>query len=315
MTYWEETIPADANPGPLVHTALATKLLAQGWTLEDTVVIGARTHKVYKSAAAGNTYNLDWFLDVSYPTTGVATGLMLCPFEGYTAGSDVALRGPASASATNAPDATTYSRFGATTSALETNWANTGSHTSLITPLSVSAFVINVSATRDRVILLSSTEGTEVSYCGFFTPTSAHAAHAGAALFPLITARLLGASDRSSSGTAANVSGALTRIPKASTVSNWNAHCAVSPNAMRMNGKIGGAASEGDNQITTAAFLVGMGAAVFGGGSATHIGELDGVECGFADGTVARGDVVTIDGSTYTLSTTSSGAAIAMAQV
>jgi hypothetical protein len=315
MTYWEETIPADANPGPLVHTALATKLLALGWTLEDTVVISTRTHKIYKSAAAGNTYALDWYLDISYPTTGIATGLMLCPFEGYTAASDVALRGPVSASATNAPDATTYSRFGATTSALETNWANTGSNTSLITPLSVSAFVINASVTRDRVILLSSTEGTEVSYCGFYTPTSAHAAHAGAALFPLITTRLLGASDRSSSGTAANVAAALTRIPKASTISNWSTHCIVGPNTMRMNGRIGGAASEGDNQITTAPFLVGMGAVSWTLGSVTHIGELDGVECGFADAVVARGDVVTIDGTTYTLSTVTSTAAIAMAQV
>jgi hypothetical protein len=315
MTYWEETIPADANPGPLVYAALATKLLALGWTLEDTVVIGARTHKVLKSEAAGNTYNLDWFLDISYPTTGIATGVLLCPFEGYTAASDVGLRGAYSAASTNAPDATTYSRFGATTSALETNWANTGSHTSLDTPLTTSAFVINASVTRDRVILLSSTEATQVSYCGFFTPTTAHATHAGAALFPLITTRLVGSADRTAANSAASVGAALTRIPKATTVSNWNAHCVVGPNTMRMNGRIGGAAAEGDNQITTVPFLVGMGGVSWTLGAATHIGELDGVECGWADAPVARGDIVTIDGSSYTLSTVTSSAAIAMAQV
>jgi hypothetical protein len=312
MTYWEETIPADANPGPLVHTALATKLLAQGWTLEDTVVIGARTHKVYKSAAAGNTYALDWFLDVSYPTTGIATGLMLAPFEGYTAGSDVATRGPFSASSA-VLDGSTYSRFGATTSALETSWVNSSTYTAMDTPLSTSAFVINVSVTRNRVILLSSTEPTQVSYCGFFTPTSAHIAHAGAALFPLVTVRLNGSADRTASATAGSVSAALTRVPKASII-NWGTHCIVSPNTMRMNGRIGGAAAEGDNQITTVPFLVGMGATSWSVGT-TQIGELDGVQCGWADAAVARGDVVTVDGDVFTLSTVTGNATACIEQV
>jgi hypothetical protein len=311
MTYWEETIAADANPGPLVHTALATKLLALGWTLEDTRVIGARTHKVYKSAAAGNTYGLDWFLDISYPTTGVATGLMFAPFEGYDAATGLATRGPYTVSG-GVLDGTTYSRFGATASALETNWANTGSYTVLDAPLSTSAFVINASVTRDRVILLSSTEATQVSYCGFFTPTAAHAAHAGAAMFPLITVRLSGALDRgASNSTATPVS--LTRVPKASTVS-WAAHCVVGPNTMRMGARVGGAVSEFDSQITTVPFLVGAGAAAWGVGSA-QIGELDGVQCAYADAAVTRGDHVTVDGDVYTLSTVTSNATILIAQV
>jgi hypothetical protein len=312
MTYWEETIPADANPGPLVYTALATKLLALGWTLEDTVVIGARTHKVLKSAAAGNTYTLDWFLDISYPTTGIASGVMLAPFEGYTAGSDVGLRGPYSASSTTL-DGTTYSRFGATTAALETNWVNTSAYTAMDTPLSTSAFVINASVTRDRVILLSSTEPTQVSYCGFYTPTSAHVAHAGAALFPLITTRLLGSADRTSATASASVSAALTRVPKASII-NWGTHCIVGPNTMRMNGRIGGAASEGDNQITTVPLLVGFGGTSWSS-STNQIGELDGVQCGYADAAVARGDTVTVGGDTYTLSTVTTNAAVLIEQV
>jgi hypothetical protein len=313
MTYWEETIPADANPGPLVHTALATKLLAQGWTLEDTVVIGARTHKVYKSAAAGNTYALDWYLDVSYPTTGVASGVLLAPFEGYTAASDVALRGPYTASNTTI-DGTTYSRLGATTSALETNWANTTSHTSLDTPLSTSAFVINASVTRDRVVLLASTEPTQISYTGFYTPTAAHVTHAGAALFPLIMTRLNGSSDRVTSGTASAASAAVTRVPKLSTI-QWAASVIVTPNTARLNGRIGGATSEGDNQITTVPFLVAIGAASINAPGASHVGELDGIQVGWADAAVARGDVVTIDGATFTLSTVTSSATVCMEQV
>jgi hypothetical protein len=313
MTYWEETIPADANPGPLVHTALATKLLALGWTLDDTRVIGARTHKVYKSAAAGNTYALDWFLDVSYPTTGIATGLMLAPFEGYDSATGLATRGPYSAS-NSTIDGTTYSRYGATTSALETNWVNTGSHTSLDTPLLTSAFVIHASVTRDRVILLSSTEPTQVGYCGFFTPTAAHSAHAGAAMFPLVVARLSGASDRIPSTTAASVAASLTRIPKASSIT-WSAHCIVGANTMRINGRVGGAASEADNQITSVPFLVGLGGASWTNATAAQIGELDGVQVAWADAAVTRGDTVTVGVTVHTLSTVTSSAAVLIAQV
>jgi hypothetical protein len=315
MTYWEETIPADANPGPLVHTALATKLLAQGWTLEDTVVISTRTHKVYKSAAAGNTYGLDWFLDISYPTTGIASTLLLAPFEGYTAASDLALRGPVSFSTSTAPDATTYSRYGATAQALETNWTNNTLFTALDTPLSTSAFVINASVTRDRVILMASTEATQVSYCGFFTPTAAHAAHAGAAMFPLIMTRLSGAADRTSNNSAGSVSAALTRIPKAPTISNWGSHCIVGAITMRLNGRVGSAASDGDNQITTSPLLVGMGGITWVNGGVSQIGELDGLQVAWADAAVTRGDVVTVDGDTYTLSTVTSGASVLIEQV
>jgi hypothetical protein len=313
MTYWEETIAADANPGPLVHTALATKLLALGWTLEDTVVIGARTHKVYKSAAAGNTYNLDWFLDISYPTTGIATGLLLAPFEGYDAATDLATRGPYAANNTTI-DATTYSRFGATGSALESSWANTGSHTLLDTPLSTAGFAINASVTRDRVVLMSSTEGAQVSYCGFFDPTDAHAAHAGAALFPLVTVRLSGTSDRVAGSAATSIAAALTRVPKMTSL-NWSSHCIVGPNTMRMNGRAGTGVSELDNQVTSAPFIVAAGGGNWTSGLASHIGELIGVQCVWSDPGVSRGDVITVDGVAHTMSTTSSNGSILIAQV
>ena len=312
MTYWEETIPADANPGPLVYTALETKLLALGWTLEDTVVISTRTHKVLKSAAAGNTRNLDWYLDISYPTTGVASGVLLTPFEGYTAASDVATRGPYTQSNTTL-DATTYSRYGSTTQALETQWVNTNSYTNMVIPLSTSAFNLYASVNRDRAIVMLSTEGTRVTYAGFFTPSSAHATHAGAAMFPLVVARLLGAADRSASGTAGNVGAALTRIPKASSA-QWSTHCVVGPNTMRMNGRVGGAAGEGDNQITSVPFLVGMGGATWTVGT-THIGELDGVQAAWADAAVTRGDVVTVSGDAYATSTISSNGCILIKKV
>jgi hypothetical protein len=190
---------------------------------------------------------------------------------------------------------------------------NTSAYTAMDIPLSTSAFVINASVTRDRAIVLSSTEPSQVSYCGFFTPTSAHVAHAGAALFPLITTRLLGSADRTSATASASVSAALTRVPKASSI-NWGTHCIVGPNTMRMNGRIGGAASEGDNQITTVPLLVGFGGTSWSS-STNQIGELDGVQCGYADAAVARGDTVTVGGDTYTLSTVTTNAAVLIEQV
>lgn len=313
MTFITPTIAADANPGPLVYTELATAMLALGWTLEDTVVIGSRTHKVLKSAAAGNTRGLDWYLDISYPTTGVATGLLLTTFEGYDAATDTALRGPYTANNASI-ETTNYTRFGATGSALETNWANTGSHTSLDTPLVTTGFGVFASINRDRVILLSTTEASQVSYAGFFTPSAEHVTHAGAALYPLITARLAGASDRVPASTASAAAAALTRVPKRSSI-NWSSHCIVGPNTMRMNGFVGGSASEVDAKVTTAPFIVAIGGAVWTNGSANFAGQLDGVQCAWGDAAVVRGDTVTVDGDTYCTSTVQSSAVILIKQV
>lgn len=301
--YWEETIPADANPGPLVHTALATKLLAAGYTLEDTVVISTRTHKVYKSAAAGNTYGLDWYLDVSYPTTGITGGVYITPFEGYNSTTHLATRGPYSGSSgATTMDPTTYSRYGATASALETNWANTATHSSLDNPLSISEFALMASVNRNRVILAVSTDPQFVSYAGFFTPTAGHVAHAGAAMYPLITTRVTGSGGSSATNNPISVTAALTRAPKVSTV-NWEAHVAVAPSNMgRVSGLVGGAAGEGDNLITCTTYMVGLDAATFTKGS-TVIGDLDGLKVAWADIGVTRADTVTVEGVVYATTT------------
>lgn len=313
MTFITPTIPADANPGPLVYAELATAMLALGWTLEDTVVIGARTHKVLKSAAAGNTRGLDWYLDISYPTTGVATGLLLAPFEGYDAATDLGLRGPYSASSSTI-DATTYSRFGATGQALETNWTNIGAtHTSLDSPLSTTSFGVWASITRDRVILMVSGEASQVSYAGFFIPTAAHIAHAAAALYPLIMVRLSTSAERDTNTTASSVEAAVTRIPKLSGV-GWDNSCVVLTNLLAMNGKVGGAASGADGQITSAPYVVGLGGANFDG-SAQFVGELDGVQCAWADGVVVRGDTVTVDGDPFVTSSVNSSSCTLIAAV
>jgi len=184
MGYITNTINS-ATPGAALWTALDAELIALGFTLEDTVVIGARTHKVYKSAAAGNTRGVDWWLDFSYTTTG-AGSIMMAPFESYTPASDLGIRGPYSGNDVGF-EAVNYSRFGATGSALETNWANTTSHTGLQMALVAStAFIYRINASRDRVAVMLSNAPTQLLYCGFYTPTASALAYQGASCIPLL---------------------------------------------------------------------------------------------------------------------------------
>src|SRR6187402_1092437 len=112
MTYITGTI-TDANPGPLLYAAIETAAIALGYTLEDTVVIGSNTHKILKSAAAGNSRGQDWYLDINFATTGVVGGIRFAPFEGYNPATDQGIRGPYTIS-TTAIEQTYYSPFGVT---------------------------------------------------------------------------------------------------------------------------------------------------------------------------------------------------------
>jgi hypothetical protein len=316
MTFITSSI-TNANPGPTLYTAIETAALALGFTLDDTVVIGGNTHKLLKSAAAGNTYGLDWWLDINYPTTGTTGGIRFAPFEGYTAATDVGLRGPYSANASTI-DATTYSRFGATTSALETNWANSASFSALSTALTTSAFAYYVSITRDRIIVGLSNVPGSLAYAGFFTPSSAHSTNAGAALFPLVMAVLASSNAGASSNTTAgSVTAAFTRIPKASSI-NWGTHARIPINDLAsagvVSGQIGTAASEFTGQSTLQPIPLIMGSATAATTTplASGVGVLDGVQAGFVSATAARGDTVTIGSDTWYAASPSSSFTIFM---
>jgi len=317
MTFISGSI-TDANPGPALYALIATPALALGWTLDDTVVIGSNTHKVLKSAAAGNTYGLDWFLDINYPTTGITGGMRFAPFEGYTAASDVGLRGPYSLSNTTI-DATTYSRYGATTSALETNWANAAANTGLSATLSTSAFNYWVSITRDRIIVMTSLQTTSVFYAGFFTPTSQHTSHAGAALFPLVMCKVV-VNTNAATANGATATAAFTRIPKATSV-NWQTSGLVGSEMTAIgwafSGVVGTGASEFNGLTRIAPLPVVMGAATITTSATAlgHVGYLDGLATGFVVGTAVRGDTVTVGSDTWYSTTVSSNTALFMAGV
>lgn len=302
----------NANPGPTLYALIETAALAAGWTLDDTVVIGGNTHKVLKSAAAGNTYGLDWFLDINYPTTGITGGMRFAPFEGYTAASDVGLRGPFGHTSVATIDATTYSRYGAATSALETNWTNAAANTALSATLSTSTFTYWISLTRDRIIVLTSLQATQVFYAGFFTPTSAHSSHAGAALFPLVMAAVTVNLSTSTGSTAAGSSLAFTRTPKLITM-NWAtsgyATAAASALALFGSGQAGVAASDvtGTTHLVPIPILMGVSAVP---GATTPLvalaGYFDGLGAGYVLSSSVRGDTFTVGSDTWYAATPSS---------
>jgi len=185
MTYIASSLTS-ANPAADLYTAMATALSTAGFTLVDTVVISTRTHKVWKSAAGSNAQGLDWYLDVAYTTTGNGS-VWLGAFEDYNATTHVGTRGPYNnGNDTNNPESTFYSRFGATTSALETSWTHISNNVSQI-QVQTSAFAYWISITTDRVIAMTSVAPTSVMYCGFFEMYTPWANKIGALAYPLVS--------------------------------------------------------------------------------------------------------------------------------
>lgn len=292
----------DANPGPALHTLMATALTTAGFTLVDTVTISTRTHKVWKSPAAGNAANLDWYLDIGYTTTGAGT-IALVTFEMFDPATDLGYRG---AYNTNSTLLTANgSPYGTTGHALETNWfhANTaGTQTSL----STTAFGYWVSITADRVLLLCSTAPSAVMYAGLYDPDPTYAAKAGASLFPLFTGKVGG------SGVA--VTAGLTRIPPwaSFTVGSW-AYTADTTVATA-----GGAWSVAAYPLLptgaqtsypfTAVPIPIMTGTNFPGGRWGWLRDVFAV----SSAGVTRGDTCTINGASHVLGTTASGFSYAM---
>jgi hypothetical protein len=312
MTTINGTITS-ANPGPALYSALETAMLADGWTLEDTVVIGGNTHKVLKSAAAGNVQNLDWFLDINYPTTGTTGGVRFAPFEAYTAASDLGVRGPYTANVSTTIDGTTYSRFGATGSALETNWANSASYTGLSLALTTGSFNYRISVTRNRIISLLTNSPNQIAYAGFFTPSAAHASHAGAALFPLVMAVFNSTvASAITGGSAGTTTLALTRLPKLTTMvaNGWATYGIVPTQVVGVGGapegQIGTLVSPftGRSSVRPLPVLINAAGTTISAITTStplvdEIGTIEDVACGYVATTSIRDDSVTIGSDTW----------------
>lgn len=211
-----------ANPAADLYTALASALSTAGFTLVDTVTISTRTHKVWKSAAAGNSMGLDWYLDVAYTTTG-AGSVWLGAFEDYVAGTDTGYRGPYNAAGSSTPDATYFSRYGATGSALETNWTHISNNCGQV-QTQTTAYAYWMSVTTDRVIMMTSVAPLNLTYCGFFDMYTPWANKIASAAYPLITALISSPAiinQGQHSAPSGSPQAALTRIPPVAASVNW----------------------------------------------------------------------------------------------
>lgn len=313
MTYTSNSLTS-ANPAADLYTAIASALTSAGFTLVDTQVISTRTHKVWKSAGGSNSAALDWYLDVAYTTTGNGS-VWLGSFEGYSTPNG--LRGPYKAAATDltTADASTFSRYGSSSSALETNWTHVAGNTAQI-QCQTTAFAYFVSVTTDRVIAMTSVAPTSIAYCGLFDPFTPWANKCGSALYPLVTATVnspaaINSSAHSSGGTAA-----LTRRPPISDASNWTTAPSIQAAWCESGGGIYGSGYAGPVvPVDTASSLLYD--APHGGrlqiqhlwttagGNYVAIGLLKDVGV-FLSNSVTRGDTITISGNTWVLSSTSS---------
>lgn len=218
MTYITGSVN-DPNPAAALYTQLATALTTAGYELVDTVIISSRTHKVWKSPAASNAENKDWYLDVAYTTTGTGS-VWFGAFETYDEVAHTAGFGPFTTHASSV-DATEFSRWGANKYALETNWTHISNN---LSPLTCSGASLGywVSVTAGRVIGLTSAAPERLAYCGLFDPYAPWKAKCATVtpgkFHPLITASLASphADDSPPMGP-----GALTRVPPVATVSSW----------------------------------------------------------------------------------------------
>lgn len=210
----------NANPAATLAAAMDTALLAEGYTLEDTVVIGTRTHKVYKSPAAINAEGLDWYLDLAYTTTGNGS-VWMGAFETYDAVAHTAGFGPYCTSSTTV-DATEFSRYGSTKYALETNWGHISNNLAQI-ECQTSAFTYWVSITGDRIIAMTSVNAVKVNYVGHLDPYAPWKAKVAATTpgkwNPIVTCNVTIPAADHAYGMG---KGALSRVPPVAITVSWS---------------------------------------------------------------------------------------------
>jgi hypothetical protein len=310
----------NANPGPAIWAYLDTLLLAEGYTFVDTVIVGARTHQVYKSAAAGNVQGLDWYLDIGYPTTGIASRLTFQALETYNAAADSGARGVYGAQ-DGTLEETFFSRFGATERTLESWQAGAGTN-DMGNLLQTSAFVPYVMLNKDRIGLMMSHAPTRLMYTGFFKPTAQHAAHAGGALYPLISVNVnVGAS---MAGAVSGNNVAVTRMPRFTAAqfssATWtqNAYgwsCVTVPanSIMLWGAGVFGQQNHpslGETQMQE--LPVCFGAYSMTAYQGAVVGNLDGVGFGWAAAAVQRGDTTPVAGVNWHALAYQSGYAVFM---
>lgn len=298
MTYYTGTISTGQDVD--MYNALATALTAQGLALVDTVVISTRTHKVWKNAAANNSAGVDWYYDIGYSTSGFA-GITIRPFEGYDAVGHNGIRGIYNA-ANFIPESTYYTKFGATSSPLETSWLASNTAYQITTQSASYAYYLSI--TPDCISGFMSTT-TRPVYAGLMTLSAGQVAAQGASALPLVCADHSG-----------NTGLYQTRYPKVTTTVNLFGPTLTTPrssNGPQFPGNTAGLQSSAPEIYPVEVASVGTTA---GTNNQPYRGILKNLYSMTVDATVGRGDTITDASGTYTINGQSiSGSAWMVKQV
>lgn len=320
MTYITGTI-TDPNPGPALYALIGPAFTSAGMTLVDTVVISARTHKIWLSPGASNAIGKDFYYDVAYTTAG-AGQLFIGVMEFFDAATDLGYRMQWNGNVAVKPsDAVYFSPFGATGATLEAgasgvnphagNGADQDSNANLA--IGTAAFGYWITITKDRVIAMVSASPTRMVYAGTYIPNAVFAAAAGADLYPVIGAKLGVAG-----GLQNPYSTWLTRLPKlvTATGTTWLFQTVAPLGTSTTNNlfRLPGIPNDLATVYPRSAALFTVGTVGLSGSTAgvwpsAYLGQLRDVANIGAEATVVRGDTVSDGTNSWVLSSSAGGMA------
>lgn len=316
MTLVSNTINS-VNPSLDLYTALEAALTSNGYTLVDTVVISTRTHKIWKNPAANNPAAKDYFVDLTYATTG-AGALYIMPYEFYDPATDLAYRGPANGVFT--PEGTYWSQHGATGLSLENALfqLRAGTTTQFLLDTTIgSSFAFWVSINNRRIAGFTQSTPSKMLYCGLYQPDAQHLAYVGADCFPICVAKLDNSQGGGENQSTADSLAALTRFPRVN----------ISIDQRVTNGPTTRIASVYSSYYLKKGYDMARSnspSLLYGGGVASPVsvrresggsnvmaqeqsfgvmGHLYDIAYAFVDNTVLRGDSVTVGGALWHLTT------------
>lgn len=308
MTFLLNTL-TDGNAASVLAGSIDTALIANGYVLVDTVVITTLTHKVYKNPASNNVSGLDWFVVISYPTTGVGN-IDIIPMEYYDPATHLAYR-VVNSESSSALETTYYSKYGATGYALNAAQLaiKPGASNNFYLSTAATSFAYWISITKDRILGMTSQINNKVLYVGVYTPDSEYSSYCGSALFPLIACSIL------NDGLAQ--SKAITRAPKLqlNTMPRWDIIPTVEGEyGTQGSASIGPRIPDGPPDATGKQYatLYRVSGASYSNGAtdgrtAGVYGRLKDVAFTHGASTVTQGSTVTIAGETWYVSAPANG--------
>ena len=166
MAYTSGTI-TDANPGPQLANVFQTAMSGVGWTFVEDVVISTITYRIMKSPAASNSFGADFYVAISFTTTGTGT-LSYRLFEVWDSTNKKMIRYAPSSSTAATPGTTAGAYLYAVNDTVGVT-LNTVSNLTASAFTTSQPFAYYLSTTADRIIFGGRNGSTDSgAYIGLF---------------------------------------------------------------------------------------------------------------------------------------------------